>query len=214
MARLPLEHVPPWTEGWGTHRESQHHLVEVLIPHDSLLHCSEGILGAGRKDKRKDRRREEASLSTGEAACLRSGGTANWESLSQTLSLRIQVPSTSGTSCPTQILLAEILWTPCTGIPFGGRRACLLKMQNPGPVSRPPEASSPGICLLLCPRLDCTRKVQHQQAVGTGFQGGFQSSTHPAPTQASLGTTVLAPGWVLGHMEALLPGCHVPGSPT
>lgn len=175
-----LEHVPPWTEGWGTHRESQHHLVEVLIPHDSLLHCSEGILGAGRKDKRKDGRREGASLSTGEAACLRSGGTANWESLSQTLSLCIQVPSTSGTSCPAQILLAEILWTPCTGIPFGGRHACLLKMQKPGPVSRPPEASSPGICLLLCPRLDCTRKVQHQQAVGTGFQGPILAS--PLPT--------------------------------
>lgn len=36
----------------GTHRESQHHLVEVFVPHNSLLHCSEGILGAG-WDRRK-----------------------------------------------------------------------------------------------------------------------------------------------------------------
>lgn len=43
-----------WTDGWGTHREGQHHLVEVLIPYDSLLHCSESIFGTGQKDKRKD----------------------------------------------------------------------------------------------------------------------------------------------------------------
>lgn len=42
------------TDGRGTHRESQHHLVEVLIPYNSLLHCSEGIFGTGQRDKRKD----------------------------------------------------------------------------------------------------------------------------------------------------------------
>lgn len=40
------------TDRQGTHRESQHHLMEVLIPHDSLLYCSKGILGTG-QDKRR-----------------------------------------------------------------------------------------------------------------------------------------------------------------
>lgn len=35
----------------GTYCESQHHLVEVLIPRDSLLYCSKGIFGTGQRKK-------------------------------------------------------------------------------------------------------------------------------------------------------------------
>lgn len=37
-----------------THREGQHDLMEILIPHNSLLYCSERIFGAGKKDKKND----------------------------------------------------------------------------------------------------------------------------------------------------------------
>lgn len=37
---------------WGTHRESQHHLVEVLIARDPLLYCSKGIFGTGQRKRR------------------------------------------------------------------------------------------------------------------------------------------------------------------
>lgn len=51
------------TDGQGTHRESQHHLMEILVSYDSLLHCSEGIFGTGQEDKGKDGLRNGTFLS-------------------------------------------------------------------------------------------------------------------------------------------------------
>ena len=49
-----MEAVPTVLNTCFQDRKGQHDLMEILIPHNSLLHCSEGIFGAGKKDKRKD----------------------------------------------------------------------------------------------------------------------------------------------------------------
>lgn len=48
-----MEAVPAVLNTCFQDRKGQHDLMEILIPHNSLLHCSEGIFGAGKKDKKR-----------------------------------------------------------------------------------------------------------------------------------------------------------------